>query len=216
MSLLHERLKQERIRLNHTQVSFAALGGVKKNAQRQYENGERSPNADYLIKIGEIGANVPYILYGTINSVPVEGDLASSSGITNELIEIPCYGHVTDTHHAKDSPKSYWFPREWFVSRHLPEKNIVLVDMAGDSMLPHLRNKDLVFVDTSKKTIGKGQTFAVRMDNNVLVNNFQFIAKKILQVSGFNSAYPLYTIDLSDESLVMEIIGQVITSVHQW
>ena len=215
MSLLSERLKQERIRLNYTQVSFAALGGVKKNAQRQYENGERSPNADYLIKIGEIGANLPYILYGAMNSLQEERNLASS-GMTNELIEIPCYGRVTDTHHAKDSPKSYWFPREWFVARHLPEKNIVLVDMVGDSMLPHLKNKDLVFVDTSKKTIGKGQTFAIRMDNNVLVNNFQFIAKKILQVSGFNNAYPLYTIDLSDDSLVMEIIGQVITSVHQW
>lgn len=65
MSTPSERLREERIRLGLSQEAFGALGGVRKQAQIKYEQGERKPDSDYLEGIAAAGANVDYILTGT-------------------------------------------------------------------------------------------------------------------------------------------------------
>ena len=64
MKTFCERLKEERIRLNLNQSEFAAIGGVQKGAQINYEQGKRNPDADYLAAIATKGADVQYILTG--------------------------------------------------------------------------------------------------------------------------------------------------------
>ncbi|CAD5724793.1 helix-turn-helix transcriptional regulator [Escherichia coli] len=63
------RLKEERIRLGLDQDGFGQLGGVKKNAQSNYENGLRKPDSDYLAGIAAAGVDVLYVLTG--NRTPV-------------------------------------------------------------------------------------------------------------------------------------------------
>lgn len=46
------------------QEDFGRLGGVKKNAQHNYEAGERQPSAGYLAALAAAGADVLYILTG--------------------------------------------------------------------------------------------------------------------------------------------------------
>lgn len=64
MSDLCDRLKDERKRLGLNQLDFAALGGVKKNAQLNYESGERSPDSDYLRALYSAGVDIFYVLTG--------------------------------------------------------------------------------------------------------------------------------------------------------
>ncbi|EPJ75744.1 Cro/CI family transcriptional regulator [Pseudomonas sp. CFII64] len=64
MSSLGERLRAERHRLGFSQKRFAGLGGVKTNAQGNYESNQRIPNARYLTAIGAEGADVLYIVTG--------------------------------------------------------------------------------------------------------------------------------------------------------
>lgn len=64
MSAFGERLKDERERLGHNQEAFGLIGGVKRNAQANYERGDRTPDSDYLAAIGAAGADVLYILMG--------------------------------------------------------------------------------------------------------------------------------------------------------
>lgn len=59
-----ERLKEERIRLGLNQSQFAAIGGVQKGAQINYEQGKRNPDSDYLAAIAISGVDVQYILTG--------------------------------------------------------------------------------------------------------------------------------------------------------
>jgi len=47
------------------QTEMGAVGGVRKEAQSNYETGKRSPDADYLARIAEVGVDVGYILTGT-------------------------------------------------------------------------------------------------------------------------------------------------------
>jgi len=59
-----ERLREERKRLGLSQAVLAQLGGVRARAQGNYENGERSPDAEYLSRIARAGVDVHYVITG--------------------------------------------------------------------------------------------------------------------------------------------------------
>ena len=65
MSMLGERLKNEREKLGLSQEQLGAIGGVKKLAQFRYESGETFPNAQYLTEVSKVGIDVNYVLFGT-------------------------------------------------------------------------------------------------------------------------------------------------------
>ena len=67
---LHERLRQERERLELNQTAFAEIGGVQKLSQVNYEKGARKPDSSYFERIAQAGADVSYIITG-VHSHPV-------------------------------------------------------------------------------------------------------------------------------------------------
>lgn len=72
MKYFFDRLKEERKRIGLNQEDFAALGGVKKGAQFNYENGSRTPDSDYLTAVAAAGVDVLYLLTGqqTTSALP--------------------------------------------------------------------------------------------------------------------------------------------------
>ncbi|MDR6500223.1 transcriptional regulator with XRE-family HTH domain [Burkholderia ambifaria] len=69
-----ERLKEERKRLRLNQTAFAALGGIAKDAQLNYENGSRRPDSTYLEAIAAHGVDVAYLLTGQRNESSLSAD----------------------------------------------------------------------------------------------------------------------------------------------
>lgn len=61
---LHERLKEERERLGHSQTAFAALAGASKHSQINWEKGAASPNAAALAAWSDEGLDVLYVVTG--------------------------------------------------------------------------------------------------------------------------------------------------------
>ena len=59
-----QRLREERERLGLSQERFAAIGGVQKRAQINYEAGERVPDAAYLEGVAAAGVNVAFVVTG--------------------------------------------------------------------------------------------------------------------------------------------------------
>jgi len=64
MSGIGDRLREERERLGLSQGVFGEIGGVKANAQGNYEKGERNPDAGYLAAIAARGVDVLYVVTG--------------------------------------------------------------------------------------------------------------------------------------------------------
>lgn len=64
MNYFSRRLRSERERLGLSQTDFGAIAGVKRNAQMNYENGTRAPDADYLSAIAEAGVDIHYVVTG--------------------------------------------------------------------------------------------------------------------------------------------------------
>jgi transcriptional regulator with XRE-family HTH domain len=72
MSGIGARLREERERLGLSQRAFGEIGGVEANAQGKYENGDRTPKADYLAAVAAKGVDVLYVLTGTHTPAPVD------------------------------------------------------------------------------------------------------------------------------------------------
>lgn len=62
MPSIGDRLKSERQRLGLSQEKLANIGGIRTNAQRNYELGVRSPRAHYLARIDAVGIDTLYVL----------------------------------------------------------------------------------------------------------------------------------------------------------
>jgi len=63
-------IRSERQRLKMTQAEFAAIGRVSKTTQVSYEANETEPQASYLARLAEAGADATWILTG--RSAPSE------------------------------------------------------------------------------------------------------------------------------------------------
>lgn len=64
MSVIGERLKEERNRLGLTQAQLAEKIGIHRNTQNRYENGEREPDTAYLDALKAVGVDLAYVLSG--------------------------------------------------------------------------------------------------------------------------------------------------------
>ncbi|WP_431483706.1 helix-turn-helix domain-containing protein [Pseudomonas solani] len=68
-----DRLKEERSRLGFNQTDLAAVGGVGKTTQINYEKGAGCPDASYLAAVAEKGVDVLYVLTGERRPSSAEG-----------------------------------------------------------------------------------------------------------------------------------------------
>lgn len=64
MITIGERLAEERKRLRLTQAELAEVTGFSKRAIGSYERGERSPDAEQLLKYNEMGMDIYYVVMG--------------------------------------------------------------------------------------------------------------------------------------------------------
>ncbi|MBJ9298955.1 helix-turn-helix domain-containing protein [Citrobacter freundii] len=69
-----ERLKEERVRLGLSQAALGEIGGVRKQAQLNYEKGERNPDSAYLSAIAKFGADIQFIVTGTRSAESLSQD----------------------------------------------------------------------------------------------------------------------------------------------
>lgn len=85
MTGFSERLKQERKRVRLSQAEAAEVGGVSMNSQSNYENGHRSPDAEYLSRLAARGVDVLYLVTGVRSTVQHPGVPMESSVIDEHL-----------------------------------------------------------------------------------------------------------------------------------
>lgn len=85
MSGIGDRLREERERLGLSQGAFGEIGGVKANAQGNYEKGERNPDAGYLAAVAARGVDVLYVVTGERRPTPSESLNGEESRVIAEF-----------------------------------------------------------------------------------------------------------------------------------
>lgn len=79
-------MRDERVRLGLSQSELAAVGGVSKMTQLNYEKDVRSPDADYLGAVAAKGIDVLYVVTGTRSgAAALEGKQADYLAALDQL-----------------------------------------------------------------------------------------------------------------------------------
>ena len=105
-----ERLREERVRLGFNQADFAALGGVAKTSQFNYEKGERSPDAAYLVAIGAIGVDVLYVHHKKN---------ANDEKVNEEIFKISELVADFFTERKTEDGNIQLLPKQFYINNHL-------------------------------------------------------------------------------------------------
>lgn len=203
-----ERLRSERNRLGLAQAEFGAKVGVSKTSQFNYEAGDRSPDAEYLVRAAALGVDVTYVLTGQHLDTPddfviiPQHDVAASAGP----------GAVNGGEKINGGLS---FSRRWLSKRGLHPSALRVIDVVGESMQPRLHDGDKVLVDVSDTSPKSGRVYVLRQGDELLVKHCQLLPNAVLRVSSANPDYPTYDIDLSKAGDVT-IVGRVRASTHEW
>ncbi|QPB09430.1 immunity repressor [Burkholderia phage Mana] len=88
------------MRIGLSQAEFAALGGLGKQAQLNYEAGARSPDANYLAALMKVGVDVLYVISGA-RSDPAAMP-ADEQDLLREFRELDSTGKATVLATAKN------------------------------------------------------------------------------------------------------------------
>jgi len=102
----------------------------------------------------------------------------------------------------------YAFRSEWIQSKGSPSR-MVLMDVAGDSLEPYIRDGDTVLIDRSQQNIIVGKLYAVSLGNEVFIKSLHRKPGKLV-LRSYNTVYEPIDIDLHDESLDFRVIGRVV------
>lgn len=89
MSGIGERLREERERIGLSQGAFGEIGGVKANAQGNYEKGDRYPDAAYLACLSARGIDVLYVVTGERTPMPADCLSAEEAEFLHHYRQIP-------------------------------------------------------------------------------------------------------------------------------
>ena len=212
MSDFSERLREERKRLKLTQGDMAAAGGVKANAQVNYEKGERAPTADYLQKVLAAGIDVTYLLTGLRSgSGAVAAPAAESDSILIPLLSAtgsmgPGNDLITEDVLMGNIPVS----RHWLalnVPRSRPEA-LQLVHAYGDTMLGTLNSGDFAIVDTDCQVADIDGVYVLQANGQLFIKR---VTRRMDGAHVITSDNPsVRTVDVLDGTQPVRICGRVV------
>jgi phage repressor protein C with HTH and peptisase S24 domain len=101
----------------------------------------------------------------------------------------------------------YSFRKDW-LSKKGKARDMVLMDIFGNSMEPELKEGDTVLIDQSQKAVLAGAIYAVGFDDTIVVKRLEKRPKELVLLSE-NERYPMMR--FRDEEMdSVRIIGKVI------
>lgn len=208
MNLISERFKFERKRLNLSQDSLANLIDVSESTIKRWESGAAIPS-DKLTLCANHGFDVVYILLGKY----VDEIANPILEFENEFDLVNVYDVEISAGHgsvciADSKPVSRLaFRKDWLHKRGFYSKDLIIVYAAGDSMMPTIKDKEPLLVNTNDKSLTDGFIYVIRSGENFWVKRIQRQLDGSLLLISDNKTYPPMQLDLNEASDI-EIVGK--------
>lgn len=169
---------------------FARSCGFSDTVLRQYLNGQSEPTRPALLSIARIAdVSLEWLAGGQASS--------SESGGSGRYVFKDPLAFKTDWLEGE-------FPNSF--------EHLFLTKVTDESMEPTLMTGDLILVDTSHRdpeAIDHG-LFLFKLENRILIKRLQCLPKKILRVLSDNPTYEAFSLDITDKSNGLSIMGEVV------
>ncbi|MGP1385715.1 MAG: XRE family transcriptional regulator [Thainema sp.] len=171
---------------------FARNCGFSDTVLRQYLSGQSEPTRPALLAIARTA------------NVSVEW-LAAGQVATQDSIKA-----LTQKYSYK-SPLA--FDTDW-LKEQFPKsfENLFLTEVLDESMEPTLQMGDLVLVNTNERdlTAVNHGIYLLKLDDHILIKRLQYVAEHTLRVLSDNLAYENFSLELSEQSLSVSLMGKVV------
>ena len=224
------------LRGSATQAEFADRVGINVNTLRGYEKGRALPGYEVLESLcSKLNVSPNWILTGqgnVLQEAPFSGlnetprplpqpELAEPMPSCDvDLIMIPMVEARLSAGHGSlevggDSERSYAF-RSDFLHRKGNPREMVLMRVSGDSMVPEIFDNDLVLLDRGQTEISPGRLYAVGFEDAIYIKRIDKLPGKIV-LHSVNPAYPPVSLDLrGDCADQFRVIGRVLWSGREY
>ena len=215
MNGLNTRLRQKRKELKLTQKQVAKSLGITASSVTQWEQGATKPSGESLYALCKLIECQPdWLLYG--KSSEPQADYT----ITIEYEHIPIYGdahlaagngRVVESESVTDHIPLY---KTWIREKGYKTSHLIVFRVEGDSMVPLIKDKDLLLIDTSAKVIESGKIYAISANNELRVKRIHRQLDGSLVISSDNKSPEYQDQTLSKDQLnSLQIIGRVVNSL---
>ncbi len=219
LSEIGARLREEREILGLNQSAAGEIGGVKKNAQHNYETGKRAPSASYLAAIAEFGADIKYILTGKRHSQDspnaIQLDNPPTNPVHSDLIYLPEYdirasagpGQTPATEHII---RDVGFKEQFLRDLGASPNQCSVIRASGDSMHPTIPDGSLLVIDHSQAGLHDGCIYVLGVADDLLVKRVRrSLDGSVDLISDNQQYYPVQSLGL-DRLDELRVIGRVV------
>ena len=174
---------------------FARSCGFSDTVLRQYLNGLSVPTRPALLSIARIAdVSLEWLAGGQASS--------SETGGSGQYVFKDPLAFKTDWLEGE-------FPNSF--------EHLFLTKVTDESMEPTLTTRDLILVDTSHRdpeAVDHG-LFLFKLENRILIKRLQCLPKKILRVLSDNPTYEAFSLDITDKSNGVSLMGKVVWFGHR-
>jgi phage repressor protein C with HTH and peptisase S24 domain len=224
VSGLGDRLREARGR--ESRESAGARLKIHANTLKKYEDGERVPDADFVITACEVyGVRLPWLMLGqepvrapTLSEEP--RPFARPEAVTSrpledgddDLVAIPklqLRAGAGGLQLVDDEPatSSISLRRSFLKALDIAPRYAVMMDAAGDSMSPTIADGDPMLLDTAKRDV-RDKVYVIRRGGAVFVKRLQRRSDGSLLLLSDNPAHKPEPLP-SDEADELEVLGLV-------
>lgn len=209
---IHDRLKALRQSLGLSQKAMADKLGIALSAYQNYElTGGRTPKAETLLKLFDLGADLNWFVAGVGEQkkgasmpLPMEDyyfvpryDVQASAG----------YGVANFEERVVDFMA---FKREWIRDRlGVDPRHLLTIQAIGDSMSPTIRDGDIILVHTNVTHVKENAIYVLNVGGDLMVKRVQKKLDGTLIIISDNPAYERETLR-SSEAEQLRVVGQAI------
>ena len=219
MPEIGEKIRQKREEIGMSRRELSALVDLPEAKIQALEIGkQRVDHASLAIIAKKMDLDANWLLGLT--------DVMPASGLENECenhfiqikrhpIEVSAGNGADGDVEADTGTGHYAYNKKWLERRGLKPNSLSVISVRGDSMEPEIYDKDLVLLDHTDTHLKEGPIYVVRYSNDVFVKRIQKLPRDQLQLVSKNTDY-LPIVISSPEADGVEIIGRVVSSMHEW
>jgi phage repressor protein C with HTH and peptisase S24 domain len=211
MDRIAKRLMKIRLDEKRSQREMAELVGVPQTTWSSYESGKTEVSLRVIIKLGELGYSLNWILKGEGKELSDSQELKPfhifhEPELSDGAFVVPFLDRIYIPLDGIPIPDNLDGVTLIKVPLYLLRygKDLAALAIEGDSMMPTLHREDIVVCDLSGWS-GDG-IYVIKMEGIGMVRRITKIPGKIIIISD-NPKYPSH--EVSEESENLEIIGRV-------
>ncbi|WP_410015840.1 S24 family peptidase [Sodalis sp. C49] len=190
--------------------TLKTISGVSYEMARRYTLGTAKPRDEKMIKIADhFEVSPAYLDYGY-----GEPTLSNTAKDSERIEQIEAYASAGNGYINRDFPeiiRSIEIPKEriyeLFGRKSL--NGVYIMNVDGDSMMPTLNPRDLLFIDTSVDHFTGDGIYVFSFEESTFVKRLQRVKGRKLSVLSDNEKYPPFSIE-ENEMHELNFFGKLI------